>query len=105
MAYRYYYKDYELSDGLVYSANLLAQSAVLNFTDVAAEDTLCGLGIGHAFNLNQNSIFGKGFNINVIERLTADISLPDENKIYTYIDYFGNSYTEDFGFFKVFIRI
>ena len=58
MAYRYYYKDYELSDGLVYSANLLAQSAVLNFTDVAAEDTLCGLGIGHAFNLNQNSIFG-----------------------------------------------
>lgn len=104
MAYRYYYKDYELSDGLVYSANLLAQSAVLNFTDVAAEDTLCGLGIGHAFNLNQNSIFGKGFNINVIERLTADISLPAENKIYTYIDYFGNSYTEDFGYFKDFIR-
>lgn len=104
MANRYYYKDYKLVDGLVYSANLIAQSSVLTFTDLPAEDTLCGLGISHMFINNFNSTFGNGFNLDIIERLVADPNVNADKRVYSYIDCFGNTYLEEFGYFKDYVR-
>lgn len=85
--YVYCYKNFMLMNKVNFSLDLLNKVAVNTIFDVQKENTLCGLSLAHIWRKkNAESEFGKGFNLNLCERLKLEY-----DKMY-YFDSFGDKY-------------